>query len=338
MTVDEITTTAALEALGPEWSELWARTACATPFQAPQWLIPWWKHLGRGELWTLALRCRGRLRGVVPLWIDHSEPAGRSLLLLGTGITDYLDALVETEFEAGALAAIAGHLAGRTRRWDRCEFHQLPAGALLLRLPGPAGWPDRVEAQDACPVLAFSADGWQSVPGHQRANLRYYRRRAERLGALRVERAGPGNLDELLAALLRLHRARWAARWLPGVLAEGSIQNFHREAAAGLLALGVLRLYGLCLGERRVASFYGFTAKRRAYYYLGGFDPAWERLSLGTLIIGHAIEEALREQAGEFHFLRGREGYKYLWGARDRLNCLRRLECPARRIPANVKT
>jgi hypothetical protein len=34
----------------------------------------------------------------------------------------------------------------------------------------------------------------------------------------------------------------------------------------------------------------------------------------------HAIEQALREGAREFHFLRGQEAYKYGWGAVDRWN------------------
>jgi CelD/BcsL family acetyltransferase involved in cellulose biosynthesis len=37
-------------------------------------------------------------------------------------------------------------------------------------------------------------------------------------------------------------------------------------------------------------------------------------------MIGHAIEQAVIEEATEFSFLRGREKYKYQWGAVDRWN------------------
>jgi CelD/BcsL family acetyltransferase involved in cellulose biosynthesis len=47
------------------------------------------------------------------------------------------------------------------------------------------------------------------------------------------------------------------------------------------------------------------------------------------VLIGHAIEEAAQQGAREFHFLRGREPYKYEWGGRDcwnlRLELRRRL-------------
>jgi CelD/BcsL family acetyltransferase involved in cellulose biosynthesis len=78
------------------------------------------------------------------------------------------------------------------------------------------------------------------------------------------------------------------------------------------------------------AVYYGFVANGRAYYYLSGFDPSFERLSPGTLIVHHAIQEAVREGAGEMDFLRGREAYKYGWGARDRAKRRLRLKVDPR--------
>ena len=54
-------------------------------------------------------------------------------------------------------------------------------------------------------------------------------------------------------------------------------------------------------------------------------DPEFAALSPGTLVIGTAIESAIREGCGEFDFLRGDEEYKYFWGAAVRPNVLRKL-------------
>jgi CelD/BcsL family acetyltransferase involved in cellulose biosynthesis len=64
----------------------------ATPFQSPDWLIPWWRHLGSGELRAVALYCGNKLTGLLPL---YSETGGNGSLLrfLGTGISDYLDCI-----------------------------------------------------------------------------------------------------------------------------------------------------------------------------------------------------------------------------------------------------
>ena len=70
---------------------------------------------------------------------------------------------------------------------------------------------------------------------------------------------------------------------------------------------------------------YGLAAKGRFYHYLGGFDPELHQLSLGTLVIGHAVAQAVDEGLREFDFLRGREAYKYHWGTIDRPSYARRL-------------
>jgi len=96
----------------------------------------------------------------------------------------------------------------------------------------------------------------------------------------------------------------------------------HREAAPLLDAVGLLRLYAMRLDGQIIAVLYCLAeaAPRpnlRHYDYLGGFDPRFASLSPGTLLIAHAIERASDEGATAFDFLRGRDPYKYRWGARD---------------------
>src|SRR3974377_16939 len=79
-----------LDSLEPprhEWTELCRRSA-ATPFQSPQWLIPWTRHLfGGGEIWIVAMRDGGKLVGIAPLfrWGAHE----RRVSFLGAGVSDY---------------------------------------------------------------------------------------------------------------------------------------------------------------------------------------------------------------------------------------------------------
>lgn len=312
--VEEITTARALQALRPEWSQLWS-CAGATPFQSPEWMLAWWRHFGHSPLWSLAVRHDDRLVGLAPLLVWTDSEGVRRLLLIGTGLSDRLDVLLDPAHRREAVEAIASHLQEHQDRWDVCDLQQLPPdSALLDELPGEAA------AQDACPALALPGrieDLAEVIPTGQLKKLHYYRRRAAKEGPLRVEQARQCNFDELFDAFLSLHAARWSARDLPGVLADDGICIFHREAAAGLLARGALRLYALRLQERIIACFYGFRDGRRTYYYLGGFDPRFKHLSPGVLIVGHAIEQAVREGCCGFDFLRGREAYKYAWGAAD---------------------
>jgi CelD/BcsL family acetyltransferase involved in cellulose biosynthesis len=331
--IEEITTTEGLEQLRPEWSALWASCPTATPFQAPEWLIPWWRHIGEGTLWTLALRHAGCLVGLAPLYI-YVKPGTtvREVFPVGIATTDYLDALFAPGFTCCGAAAVLAHLDAHCQRWDVCDWQQLRPTSALLRVPLPEGWQEETTVQDTCPVLALPAtvEAWRGrLSPRLSKHLRYAWRRLEKLGAVSVERASQENLHALLASLLHLHSARWSARGSMGVLAPTGVQKAHQETVPGLLALGLLRFYSLRLADDIVASFYGFThtaaGKKRAYFYLSGFDPALAALSLGSLMIDYAVREAIAEGAAEFDFLRGREAYKYRWGAQDVLTYRRRL-------------
>jgi len=115
------------------------------------------------------------------------------------------------------------------------------------------------------------------------------------------------------------------SRGLPGVLADDVTQSFHRQVARRMLDAGALRMYAMRMNERIVAVFYGFAHQGTTYYYLSGFDPALDRLSIGSILVAHAVEEAVREGGTTFDFLRGAEEYKYSWGATDRINQRRQL-------------
>lgn len=327
--VDEATTLAELEALRPEWTALWERAPVATPFQSPEWLIAWWRHFGGEGLWTLALRRGGRLVGLAPLFVRREPETGlRQATMIGRGITDHLDVLLDLDARREGSEAIFAHLARRRDRWDLCDFRDVPPDSPLLDAPAPPGWQDEREVHEVCPALPLPPRA-EELAGIIRPGLleklRYYRRRAERWGEVRVDQADERSFDEAFGALLRLHGARWSARGQTGVLDDPTVQSFHREAARGLLARGVLRLYTLRVAGRVAAVYYGFVARQRAYYYLGGFDPELARLSVGNLVVWHAIQEAIREGAVEFDFLRGQEPYKYAWGAKDRPSYRRRL-------------
>lgn len=314
MPADVITSYDELAALAPQWEALWRRSADATPFQSPQWLLPWFRHFGSGgELTCIVNRNNDELTTLAPLYVlrDDDESLG---MLLGSGISDYCDLLGDAAGVFESLREI------NCQMWD---LQQLRPTSPLVAAALPDGWSDMVSDHDACPVLSIEGAGAQLenlISTHFRKKIRYYRRAMARGGSVRVDAATAENLDELLDALFVLHAKRWQQRGLPGVLADETTQQFHREVARGLLDAGALRMYATRIDDRVAAVFYGFAHARTVYYYLSGYEPALEKLSVGTLIVAHAIEEAVRDGAVMFDFLRGAEEYKYAWGAKDRVN------------------
>jgi len=316
---------ASLTRMAPAWEALWNRAPGATPFQSPLWLIPWWDAFAPGELFTIAVWRESRLVGLAPAYLE-TGPLGRRLLPLGISLSDYLDVLIDPCWFEPVARLLVSRLTASEAPWDVCELSELAPGASALRLPGPAGWPDTTEPSQSCPVLKLPARAEErrsALPARKFHNLRMAWHRAARRGQPAFITDDPERGPSLFSELIRLHRARWESRGESGVLADPRARRFHRAAAAGLLDANLARLYALQIGSRTVGVYYGFLHAARAFAYLHGFDPAYAFESPGTILIGHAIDEAVREGAREFHFLRGRESYKYDWGATDRWNCRR---------------
>ena len=317
MAIHEIRTARELLSLRSDWLALWKRSSTATPFQSPDWVIPWWQHFGTGRLCVLALMKAGELLGLAPLFVNGEEQS--SLRFVGTGNTDYLDVLLDDSASHDSVPALFNYIC-ETRSWLRADLENLRADSPLLKTKSCREVREYIEEQDACPVLSLPAcaeDFVESLPQQLKHNVSYYRRKLAKLGDVTIEQAVTNNFTELFAAFVRLHEARWQMNRMCGVLAEPDAQSFLREASLDLLANGALRLYALRVAGRVVASLYGFHHARRTYYYLGGFDPEFSDCSPGTVLVAHAILEAIGEGATEFDFLRGREDYKYRWGAVD---------------------
>lgn len=325
----EILAAAATAALGEAWWALWRADPRATPFQSPAWLLPWARHYAQERFAAIAWRERGALAGLLPVFSWQG-----ALLLAGTGPSDYGDALV-----AGGLdAAAAGHVllealaeAADAHGCAEIDLRQLRADSPLLAGATPPGWRDAVEADLACPVLPLDAGApFAGRSARWRRNLRH----AERL--LREAGAETGLLPAAevggaAAILERLHRRRWTARGEDGVV-DALLQRFLHEAIPALHAAGLLRFQRVAHPDGVIAAAFAMRGAGAVHCYLSGFDPDWARASPGMAVLAGAIRDAAREGAREFHLLRGREPYKYGFGAEDRPTFRRRLTKAPRRL------
>ena len=309
MTAAVLDTTEALLALEPEWDALWRATPGATPFQSPQWLLPWWHVFGTDRPRIGIWRTEGRLTGLLPAYILPGTPA--KLLPIGAGITDTLGPLgtgtTPMLHAVLARAAVDGI--------DRCDLIETPPNSPLRTAPAPAGWTATWSDISACPVLTLPG-----VPAAQRRKLRMSRNRAERAGGYTVHHATTETLARDLATLITLHQSRWTGNGEPGVLADPAVNAFHHRAAPGLLASGLLRLAVLHLNDAPAAVALTLLDRTRIHFYLSGYDTAQAFTSPGTILLGALLDQAEAEGRTEAHFLRGREAYKYAWGAVDRWN------------------
>lgn len=128
----------------------------------------------------------------------------------------------------------------------------------------------------------------------------------------RAIEGGP-ELYERFADVVRLHRLRFEDQHRNTFFPTASIQNFHTEALRQLEVGGLAREFVLESKGKAIAALYGFSVGKTFTFYQCGMDPAWSRLSVGLVMMGCAIEEAIRTGHDEFDFLRGDEAYKFQW-------------------------
>jgi CelD/BcsL family acetyltransferase involved in cellulose biosynthesis len=317
-----ITDLGALRALAPAWAALCDSCPSSTPFERPEWLLPWIEIFGAGcALRILAIERAGALAALLPLAAADHRGETR-LSFVGSWVSDYHDAVLaedDPELRAELWDALAA------ADWSVCVLDCLRSGSPMLgALPGAAAAriaDDEGGEQAACPILRCApgardvADVLPEGFAHRLARLR---RKAEREHRLTVRAAGSRlEAQALFDVLCVLHGARWRDRGAAGALADDDVQRFHRRVIDRMWTAGRLRLSGLELDGALAAVVYGFTAHGRMTFYLGGFDSRHATSSPGSLLIAANIERQLAEGDHLFDFLRGRESYKYRFGAKD---------------------
>jgi CelD/BcsL family acetyltransferase involved in cellulose biosynthesis len=309
---------ARLEGLDRAWLELAGRVEGTSYFQTPDWVLAWWDTIagrpptriatwrapsGRVEAVVALSRVRERLHRRLPVAVPVYANAGS-----GAGAADHCGWLVPAaradEVGAWVSEAIGGGallVRGADSDWPRWA---LPGGA-------------RVVDAIACPRVALPLADRGAGPSQSFVRqLRRFTRRLER-ERVSFEWVPPTRVDErLLRTLFELH-ARGDAR--RGGSTFGIEQlAFHRRLAErsgpgrGPAAIVARR------EETIVGVLYGFWWQDTFAGYQSGWDPTFARHSMGSVLVLHALERAADEGAHTFDFLRGREPYKYRFGARDR--------------------
>ena len=133
-----------LEGFQSAWLALWESCPAATPFQSPQWLLPWTRDLfGGGAICSLALYEADLATGFAPLFRWGTGLA--TISFLGAGISDYGGVLFAPGREAVCVAAVCAYVAEQGCQLD---LREIPSHSKLLQAFSH-------EECSICPVLSL---------------------------------------------------------------------------------------------------------------------------------------------------------------------------------------
>lgn len=323
LVLEELRDAGSIAGLVPEWRRL-AATAARSPFESPDWLVPWWGAYGAAEMEPrlLAWRAGGRLAAVAPLARRDLRRFGRPIRELafwaggGSLLSGCVDLLAAEADRPAALAELGAWLRAPGNDWDVLHFLRLPYGsssAVALRAWADAAPWRYLSLTGAFRSETFTIDlpadaaGWH---GHLGPKARHNMRREVRLFARQrggtIERVVDATAAvELVAALERLMGRRWGdeEKYFRHDPAFG---GFVLDALASMLLNGSAYAFVARDGGGIRACLVNFALAGRAVAVLIGVDrdPAFRAFSLGKNLFDAAIDEAVA---------RGCRSYDFLW-------------------------
>ncbi len=309
-------------ALAEGWDALALQSALRESiFLTLGWQRAWWRHLGRGELWLLAVHADdGALWGIVPLSLRE----GRLALLGCIEVGDYLDFIGPPQHaEAVWGAALDFLLSPSAPAWEvlyLCSIHNdSPTRAVLPRLTQARGLQVQEEEQDVCPVVRLPAT-WEEylaqLEGKQRHEIRRRLRQANANPDIGWTIADPrGDLRAEVEDFIALMRASHPDK---DAFMTEPMQAFFHEVAYEAAARDALQLAFLTVRGQKAATLFNFDWQNRVLVYNSGFDPRrFPELGAGFLLTVYTIQHAIAQGREVYDFMRGREAYKYRFGGQD---------------------
>lgn len=320
-----------LEALEPEWSELFSRSGSRNPFAHPAWMIPWLRHNVPDERKrvVLAARAAGELVAVAPFHRLDYPLGARVLHLAGASplktdrLTESSEILVAARDRRRIVRALLHHLANDVGGFDW----------LALTLTARQGWfesdwlPEQwrrrggfvVHRATRPSVILPLPSRWEELP--LKRNLREALRRSRNrlrseAAASEIRFAGGAELVPALETLVQLHRRRAA-----DTTHLRHDDYFRDDAVRGLLddaatrwALGDDAVVAqLLLDGRPIAARLVLRANDAHFLSFSGSDVDHWRLGAATTLVAAAIRRAIADEAAVVNFSASPDSAKLRW-------------------------
>lgn len=281
-----------------------------TPFLSYEWISEWLKYFGKGRKpLVLVEEKNDRIVSLMPV-----IASGLRYRFVGYNNSDYLDALNPSK----RFDLMMDLMSGFVSHYGVFDLEHIPEDSDFLKY-ARENFKNNVVVvpQEVCPYMELANDWDQckaSLNKRFRKNLEYSTRRLQRDFEFEVQR--PHSVEDVevfMRYLIRYHQERWHRKGMPGAFYSERVRRFHISVAKRLFEVGFLLLNAISINGEIAAVIYGFKTDRCYYYYLSGFDRRYSKFSIGNVLIGLTVKEAVENGARVFDFLRGNESYKYLW-------------------------
>ncbi len=293
-----------------------------------EWLSSWWTHFGDKRQFLLsALTDNERIAAAAPLMRTEYRLFGlglKKIEFIGAPASDY-QSLLLTERNPEHAKLLIKHICRRAADWDLLQLTDISedfATASILESVRSPSLDLKRRIMEHCPyvALAKSQQDFRRMLGKSfRQNLSRSERSLSRIFTVEFKIVtGQQDLEDWMAVFFQLHQQRLSSRGMEGLFSDRKVRQFHLEVASSFAEKGWLLLAFIILNGQPAAAQYNFKYGNKMYFYLSGFDTAYSKYSVGSLLHLWLIDRCIREGLYEYDFLRGIERYKMRWSAQVR--------------------
>jgi CelD/BcsL family acetyltransferase involved in cellulose biosynthesis len=305
----------------PAWRELLKIDPNKHVFATPEWNRLWWEEFGAGkDLRLLTMGRGGDVVAIVPLYRKLENQRKIFRFVGGVDLTDYLGPICSEDDRDDVAETLVDWLSSTDLEWDEFDAHNMPVpfgfAEFLAEKVDRSDLGLILDQEDTSAVLSLPQD-WEgylaSLDSKDRHELRRKRRRLGRDhpdGRFRT--ATDDTLETDLKVFVEMHRG---AEGMKGHFMRSEIATFFERIARAFMPLGWLRVDFLEIGDRAIASTFGFVLDDVFYLYNSAYEPDAARLSPGLVLVSELVKESIEGGLTRFDFLRGPERYKYQLGS-----------------------
>lgn len=308
-----------------DWTRLHRKSPNSGLFNSWYWNRLWWEHYGEmGELNIILVKVDGTIEGIAPLYRCKTRALkianADTIRFIGSGgdtSPDDLDVIINPDADPSVVTALAETVL-QLKHLGRVQLSDVPEKSYFLKaildITVNEGWslPLLKNQRRKIQPLPNTVEAYEkTLSRNARKQRKRRRRRLTEAGEYRYHRCRtPEEVDLAFEELAALHQRRHASKGEQGSFGSARYRRFHLALMKAALKRDELRLYVLVLNEQTVGIEYTFFHKNTLMFFQNGFDPKFEALSPGHLIMMHIIDEGIREGAHSLDLLKGDYEYK----------------------------
>jgi len=307
--------------LAGEWNSFLYASGLDCVFLTHEWFSSWWESLsGRNSLEVLLFKDdQDQIIGIAPLMTD-----GRSLRFMASHeVTDYCDFLFLQDKKEEIYKSLLRYFSENYLDLTHLEFINIrsssPTCVLIPELASDYGLSYSLRETEVTPVLSVPSTYEDYIKGLKRKNRHELRRklkRIERLKGIKLKKiTETRHLLRAIESFISLHKksspekqAFWTTEGMPDFFKN----VIHRFSKKGWVEMNVL-----FFEDSLISALLNFLYGNEVLFYNVAYDLEYALFSPGFYLFHASIVEAISSGKSSIDFLRGREKYKYDFGARE---------------------